>query len=233
MQEVCTACHGSRIQKEYFGEHEGLRSDVHREKYMKCDKCHTGKEMHGDGKEYANRYEVENGPKCVDCHNAIYDREARNVITHRIHKDEVSCHVCHSQPYNNCSSCHVGKDKNGLAFYKTKGSWFDFRIGLNPYKSEKRPEEFVTLRHVPVCRGTFDFYVEDALSNFDTVPTWKLATPHNITRKTPQNSSCNSCHGNESLFLLEKDVGDKEKEANRAVIVPAKLIPRKQKWQPK
>jgi hypothetical protein len=233
MQAVCTACHGSRIQKEYFGEHEGLRPDVHREKYIKCDKCHTGEEMHGDGKEYANRYGVENGPRCVDCHKGIYDRDAENVITHRIHKDEVSCHVCHSQPYNNCSSCHVGKDKNGLAFYKTKGSWFDFKIGLNPYKSEKRPEEFATLRHVPVCRGTFDFYVQDALSNFDNVPTWKLATPHNIRRKTPQNSSCNSCHGNESLFLLEKDVQGKEKEANRAVIVPAKLIPGKQKWQPK
>ncbi len=233
VQEVCTACHGSRIQKEYFGEHEGLRPDVHREKYMKCEKCHTGEEMHGDGKEYANRYEVENGPKCVDCHKGIYDRDAKNVITHRIHKDEVSCHVCHSQPYNNCSSCHVGKDGNDLPFYKTTASWFDFKIGLNPLKSETRPEKFVTLRHNPVNREIFDFYVKNGLSGFDNVPTWKLATPHNIRRKTAQNSSCNSCHGNESLFLLEKDVEDKEREANRGVIVPAKLIPRKQKWQPK
>jgi len=91
----------------------------------------------------------------------------------------------------------------------------------------------VTLRHVPIARETFDFYVKDALSNFDALPTWKLATPHNIRLKTPQNSSCNACHGNESLFLLEKDVEDAEKEANRGVIVPASLIPRKQKWQPK
>jgi len=89
------------------------------------------------------------------------------------------------------------------------------------------------LRHIPVDRGTFDYYVKDGLSNFDTLPTWKLATPHNIRRKTSQNSHCNACHGNESLFLLEKDVEDKEKEANRGVVVPANLIPRKQKWQPK
>ena len=233
MQEVCTACHGARIEKEYFGENKGVSPDVHREKYMKCDKCHTGDEMHGDGKDYTNRYAVENGPKCIDCHKEIYDREAKNVVAHRIHKDKASCQVCHAQPYKNCSSCHVGKDKNGLTFYKTKASWLDFKIGLNPLKSEKRPENYVTLRHIPVDRGTFDFYVTDALSNFDNLPTWKLATPHNIRRKTPQNSSCNACHGNESLFLLKKDIDDKEKEANKAVVVPANLIPRKQKWQPK
>ena len=233
MEEVCTACHGSRIRQEYFGEHEGTQPSVHRKMDISCDGCHAGEEMHGDGKEYANRFEVENGPKCVDCHEEIYERDAENVITHRIHKDKASCHVCHSQQYNNCSACHVGKDKKGLPFYKSKASWLDFKIGLNPLKSEKRPEKFVTLRHVPIARETFDFYVKDALSNFDALPTWKLATPHNIRLKTPQNSSCNACHGNESLFLLEKDVEDAEKEANRGVIVPASLIPRKQKWQPK
>jgi hypothetical protein len=233
MQEVCTACHGSRVEKEYLGKHEETSPSIHRQKYMKCDKCHTGEEMHGDGKQYADRYHVENGPKCVYCHEDIYDREADNVITHRIHKEKASCHVCHSQPYNNCASCHVGKDKNGLAYYKTKGSWFDFKIGLNPLLSEKRPERFVTLRHVPVDRHTFDFYVKNALTNFDNLPTWKLATPHNVLRKTPQNSSCNACHGNESLFLLDKDVEDAEKQANKGVIVPADLVPRAQKWQPK
>ncbi len=233
MEEVCTACHGSRIKGEYFGENKGVLPDVHRERHMKCEKCHTGQEMHGDGKDYASRYAVENGPKCIDCHKEIYNREAKNVITHRIHKDEASCYVCHAQPYKNCSSCHVGKDKDGLTFYKTKTSWLDFKIGRNPLRTGKGSEKFVTLRHVPVDRGTFDFYVRDALSNFDSLPTWKLATPHNIRRKTPQNSSCNACHGNEPLFLLEKDIEDKEKAANKGVIVPVKLIPRKQKWQPR
>jgi len=233
MEEVCTACHGSRVHKEYFGEQEGTLPSIHRKKYMKCDKCHTGEEMHGDGKEYANRYEVENGPKCIACHEKIYDKEAKNVITHRIHKDKASCHVCHSQPYNNCSTCHVGKDKQGLAFYKTESSWFDFKIGLNPIQSEKRPEKFVTVRHNPVDPKLFDFYEKKALRSFNALPTWKLSTPHNIQLKTPQNASCNACHGNESLFLLDKDVVDKEKEANKGVIVPANLIPRKQKWQPK
>jgi len=86
---------------------------------------------------------------------------------------------------------------------------------------------------VPVSPGTFGFYVEDALANFDKLPTWKLATPHNIQRKTPQNASCNACHGNASIFLQEKDVEEAERGANKGVVVPDNLIPRKQKWQPK
>ncbi|UCH06073.1 MAG: cytochrome c3 family protein [Deltaproteobacteria bacterium] len=233
MEEVCAACHGSRVKKEYFGEKDGLQPSVHQEMEMKCADCHTAEEMHGDDNEYAHRFEVENGPKCLDCHEEIYDRDADNVITHRIHKDEVSCHVCHAQPYNNCSVCHVGTDTKGLTFYKTKASWFGFKIGLNPLKSEKRTQRFVPLRHVPVDRKTFAFYVKGGLSDFDAVPTWKLATPHNIRLKTPQNASCNSCHGNKPLFLLEKDVEEAERGANKGVVVPADMIPREQKWQPK
>jgi hypothetical protein len=196
MQLVCTACHGSRIEKEYFGKNEGIPADIHKEKYFKCTKCHSADEMHGDGKIYGNRYEVENGPQCLNCHKEIYDSKSANVKQHTLHKDKTSCHVCHSMPYKNCYACHVGKDKNGMKYFKTKESFMDFKIGLNPLKSEKRPEKFVTLRHVPVDHGTFDFYVKNGLTNFDKLPTWKTATPHNIRRKTPQNESCNACHGN-------------------------------------
>ncbi len=227
MQLVCTACHGSRIEKEYFGKNEGIPPDVHKQKYFKCNKCHTAEEMHGDGKEYANRYEVENRPRCTDCHKDIYGMDAENAKTHWVHKDQVSCQVCHSMPYKNCYSCHVGKDKQGLPYYKTKGSEINFKVGLNPLQSEDRPERFVTLRHVPVDPGTFDYYMKDALGNFDALPTWKLTTPHNIRRKTPQNSTCDACHGNEALFLREVDVKPEYKKANKDVVVPPDLIPGK------
>ncbi len=233
MQEVCTACHGSRVEKEYLGKNEGIPPDVHRKKYMKCEKCHSGKEMHAGCKECSNRYDVAEAPKCEDCHQQIYEKGAENMITHRIHKDKLTCHVCHAQPYKNCSSCHVGKDKKGLPYFKTEASWLDFKIGLNPLQSEKRPEKYVTLRHIPVCRETFDFYVEDALGNFDELPTWKMATPHNISRKTTQNSSCNACHGNKAIFLTGDNVRKEERKANRGVIIPEDQVPRKQKWEPK
>jgi thiosulfate/3-mercaptopyruvate sulfurtransferase len=229
LHTVCTACHGSRIGKEYLGKNEGVPPDIHKQKYFKCEKCHTADEMHGDGKDYANRYEVENRPKCLDCHQKIYDARAENAKQHQLHKDRVSCQVCHSNPYKNCSGCHVGKDKAGLTFFKTNPSTTEFKIGLNALQSEKRPEKFVTVRHIPVDQGTFDFYVKNGLSNFDTVPTWKLATPHNIRRQTPQNKSCNACHGNEHLFLLRCDVKPQYLKANEGVIVPRDSVPKKVK----
>jgi thiosulfate/3-mercaptopyruvate sulfurtransferase len=76
---------------------------------------------------------------------------------------------------------------------------------------------------------SFKFYVENGLSKFNTLPTWKLATPHNIRRQTPQNKACNSCHGNAALFLGEMDVKPEYLEANKKVIVPPELIPKKLK----
>jgi thiosulfate/3-mercaptopyruvate sulfurtransferase len=227
MKLVCTACHGSRIGKEFFGENRGMKPDIHHQKYMKCHKCHTGAEMHGDGKDYPHRYAVENGPKCVNCHKKIYEKGADNAKIHNTHRDKASCYVCHSQPYKNCSSCHVSLGKNRKPKFKTDPSWMTFKIGLNPLKSTKRPEKFVTLRHITVSPTTYKYYGVKKLKNFDALPTWKMATPHNIRRKTEQNSSCNSCHGNSSLFLLEKDVKKSEVKANRKVIVPVKKVPGK------
>jgi len=229
MQQVCTACHGSRIGKEYLGKNKGYKPDIHKEKYFKCSKCHTADEMHGDGKDYANRYEVENGPKCLDCHEKVYEAASENTKNHWIHKDQVSCNVCHSQSYKNCYSCHFGKDEKGLKYYKTQKSQMQFKIGLNPLKSQKRPETFVTVRHVPVAQTSFKFYVENGLKNFDRLPIWKMTTPHNIRRKTPQNQTCNACHGNTKLFLISSDVDEKELKANQTVIVPMDRIPEKRR----
>ncbi len=226
---VCTACHGSRIEKEYFGKNKGIPPDIHKQKYFKCSKCHKGDEMHGDGNDYANRYAVENGPKCINCHQKIYDAQSENAQQHGIHKDRVSCNVCHSMPYKNCYACHFGKDKQGLQFFKTEGSTLEFKIGLNPLQSEKRPEKFVTVRHIPVDQGSFKFYVENGLAGFDKLSTWKLATPHNIRRQTPQNKSCNTCHGRADLFLLKKDVKQEYLNANKNVIVPPDSLPKKVK----
>jgi cytochrome c5 len=46
------------------------------------------------------------------------------------------------------------------------------------------------------------------------------ATPHNIQKNTPQNASCQSCHGSDgSIFLTADKVSAEELEANQAVIV--------------
>ncbi len=225
----CTACHGSRVQKEMLGQGPSdfepkLKPSVHWVPAgMQCVECHTKEWIHGPSTEAAVRYEVKEAPRCEDCHvdDTFYDN-----AYHKQHaeadpgKTLLQCQVCHSQPYNNCYGCHVGKDDKGLAYFKTDKSEFDFKIGRNPLKSQDRPYDYVVVRHVPVARDTFAFYGEDLLSNFDASPTWKYATPHNIVKVAPQAESCGSCHGNEAIFLLEENVAEDEREANREVIVP-------------
>ncbi len=229
MEEVCTACHGSRVGNEYLGKNKGCKPDVHYEKgMMTCIKCHTGEQMHGDGKIYNHRYEVENSPKCLSCHEEIYGEKGQNVEQHQTHRESVSCYVCHAQSYTNCYSCHVAKDEDGQGYFETESHTLGFKIGVNPRQSERHPETFVTLRHVPVDPDdTFNDYVENGLSAFDTQPTWKMATPHSIQRKTPQNSACNNCHDNPSLFLMETGVRSKYLKANKPVMVPFEKIPEK------
>jgi len=227
----CTSCHGSRVGNEFHGENEGIPADVHHTHGMACKECHTGDEMHGSGHDHFDRYEVANRAKCEDCHkspDSEIDEEAAKPLehpSHMIHQDKVSCQVCHSVSYKNCYNCHVGEDTSGVPYFKTDSSKMDFKIGLNPRTSEERPEKYVIVRHVPVSGNLFDFYVKDALTNVDKAPTWKFATPHNIQLKTPQNETCLSCHGNNDLFLNEKDATTWEIKANEAVFVPLKPAP--------
>ena len=193
VEETCTACHGSRVGDEFAGKNPGTKPDVHSEKGMNCYSCHTGKELHGDGKIYGHRYDVENSPSCISCHKKIYSKNSKNRKVHIIHSDRAECYVCHSQKYKNCYSCHVGY-RDGKPFTKTSPSSLDFKIGLNTHRSKKHPQKYSVLRHIPVARTTFEFYGKDLLKNFDSLPAWKRATPHNIRRKTAQNSSCSSCH---------------------------------------
>lgn len=232
----CTACHGSRLEKEYMGKAAedypelNLQPDVHwLPKSMQCTDCHKGSWMHNEAGPYPNRYEDKEAPSCEGCH--AKDSKFTGVASHTKHAGvqtgatSLQCQVCHAQSYNNCYGCHVGKDKKGLPYYKTDKSEFNFKIGRNPDKTKDRPYDYIIVRHVPVARDTFKFYGDDILSNFDALPTWKYATPHTIQKLTPQAKDCNSCHGNAKLFLTDKDVLPDEKKANEKVIVtkiPAK-----------
>ncbi len=228
----CTACHGSRIEREFMGKTpetfgQRLSPDVHWiQGQMQCAECHTYEWIHDPEQVYRHRYDDTGTPMCETCHDPNSESFAR-VEFHQVHSDQnaaedqtlLQCQVCHSQPYNNCESCHVAKDDKGLGYFTTERSWFTFKIGENHLKSEKRPYDYVVVRHVPVDRDTFSFYGEDILTNFNVLPTWKYATPHNILLRAPQTESCESCHGNPDLFLRAEDVHENELEANEDVIV--------------
>lgn len=228
-KETCLACHGT-VAKEFHGRLEGLAPDVHHaDVEMGCLDCHTVEEMHGDGKTYASRRDVAT-PACLDCHEEIYDEDAENLAVHRDHKGKASCQVCHSQAYQNCSGCHVGKTKTGDKYHRLDGFNVAFHIGRNPNKSQLHPEKFVVVRQAPASPTTFKYYMGGKLPNFDAKPTFTFASPHNIQRKTPQNSACNNCHGNQALFLKGSDMPSDVRRANRKVMaIGDKIIPPKVK----
>jgi thiosulfate/3-mercaptopyruvate sulfurtransferase len=220
MNLTCTGCHGSRIENEYKGKNEGIPADVHWIKGgMPCFSCHSADEMHGALGEFENRYDGAPIPGCSDegCHP---DVGADDGIQYHAsyHMDALSCQVCHSTTYKNCYSCHVGMEGE-TAYFKTDESEMAFKIGRNPLQSDDRPWTYIPVRHVPIDPESFEYYGEDLLPNFDAVPTWKYATPHNIQRNTPQTETCNNCHGNAEFFLTADDVDPAEREANQDVIV--------------
>lgn len=221
MTRTCTACHGTRVGNEYLGKNEGIPGDVHfRQGRMNCVSCHEGAALHTTPEDArGNRYWGEQTPACEDCHQQV-GASGDTIPQHVLHKDKLQCQVCHSVQYTSCDGCHVAiSDKTKLPFYKTEGTYLTFFIGKNATDNPNRPYEYVVVRHVPVAPTSYQYYGENLLPNFNLRPTWMYTTPHNIQRKTPQNSSCNSCHGNSDLFLTADKVKPEELEANRRVIV--------------
>ena len=218
--DTCRACHGARAANELTGAHKGAQASVHWQEGMDCYDCHNITQFHGSGTPRTHRYDGEGMPSCLDCHSDSSPEQTEENLAHDIHWEKLACSVCHaSGPYQNCYSCHVATDEEGLPYYTTEESQMQFKIGRNPLPSQDHPWEYVLVRHVPVEPDTFAFYGDMLLQDFDNLPTWKLTTPHNIQRATPQNATCNNCHGNADLFLTADDVRPARWQANQVVMV--------------
>ncbi|KAA3609619.1 MAG: hypothetical protein DWQ05_22050 [Calditrichaeota bacterium] len=209
----CTACHGSRVGSEFTGQNAGISADVHYNKGFQCVACHSTEELHTAEPGATSRYDNSLAPACEDCH------QVSSNAYHAVHKNKLSCQVCHSQEYKNCYNCHVGKVESGI----TQPSELGFKIGKNPLKSAERPWDYVTLRHIPISPDSYDEWEPNALVNFAALPTWKFTTPHNIKKNTPQAANCtSSCHNNPAVFLTQDDLQNmsaEEQAANQGVIV--------------
>ena len=218
---TCYACHGARPGPEYYGAVDlNIPGDLHYDENMACTTCHTKDQMHGPGFLVSDMSQNPAGVKCIDCHQDIRESGAMaSNLQHMVHLNTLQCQVCHAGAYKNCYTCHVGIDDKGLAYHTTGESEISFKIGLNPNPSEFNPEKYVLLRHVPVAVDTFAAYGDNLLPKFDEVSAWHRAAPHNIQLKTPQNASCNSCHGHPELFFTESDIIPGESAADAKIVV--------------
>lgn len=223
METNCTSCHGSRLYKEYTGKNQGIPPDVHfQKKAMPCTECHTGKELHAVTSPDRHMKNNKSTIQCISCHQEI-TKKGKNIEVHQEHITKLTCQVCHSMPYKNCYGCHVGKDQKGLVYYQVERSEMNFKIGqIQP--TDNNSATYGIVRHVPISRDLFKYYGDHLLPDFDRLPTWKSSSPHNIQRKTPQNESCNHCHGKTKWFLVKEDVERLDLKANENVyLMPDKL----------
>lgn len=242
MEKTCYGCHGSRFAGEYMGK-LGATADVHYEKgQMVCADCHTANQLHNTQPKGVKRYYATTTVRCEQCHPDAAKSGRSKIAMHNAHPDgTLACAVCHANEYFNCTDCHVSLDIKQAGQIKVifpSKPLVTFKIGKNIDQSPGNPYKYNLVRHTPMKKDSlaslryFQSVLkgapgpEDLVANYDALPTWNSASVHSIQRRTKQNRSCNSCHGQRHLFLTADDLKSDEPTANEKIIfktVPAKV----------
>lgn len=227
MVSICVTCHVSRGGHAYLGVASGTDPDVHLTKMnFKCIDCHDADELHGDGNEVEQRYAYSKLPECSDCHSGL----AASNSYHMAHYESFNCHVCHSQDYNNCGSCHIHGSGARIP------SYMSYKIASNPIPEIKPGFEFTLVRRTLAAPDNWDKYGVPEYANFDAFPTYNYTSPHNLLRWTSRTYSgedlCfTNCHIrneggtliNKELYLFQDDLLDWEQNATSGITVDGKL----------
>jgi hypothetical protein len=228
MVTVCVTCHISRGGHAYLGVAAGTKPDVHLTKMgYTCVDCHNSLELHGDGKKVEQRYAYNRLPTCANCHHGL---DSANEY-HTKHYTDFNCHVCHSQEYNNCGSCHIHGAGARIP------SYMDFKIAVNPIPEIKTGFDFTLVRRTLAAPDNWQEYGIPQYSNFDALPTYNYTSPHNLLRWTDRTTVASgklcfeNCHIrnesgvliNKGLYLFEEDLLDWEIGATSKITVDGKL----------
>lgn len=227
MVTVCVTCHVSRGGHAYLGVAAGTVPDVHYTSLKKvCTDCHGASELHGDGKPVDQRYAYSKLPQCTNCHTKLDNSNSY----HSTHINDFNCHVCHSQDYNNCASCHVHGQGARIPAYQ------GFKIAANPIPGIKSKYPISLVRRTLAAPDNWKEYGVPNYANFNALPTYNYTTPHNIirwTQRTKVNTGAcySNCHIrnengkliNRELYLMESDLLDWEKMATQSLVMDKKL----------
>ena len=163
---------------------------------------------------------------CVDCHGGNPDDPNWKTAHEDVIKDPT-----YPDATEACGDCHDEINENYTKSLHASLKPFTLIIDkrANPNAVIRSKVERAMNNH---CYGCHSSCGQCHISRPNVVG-GGLLDAHLFQRKPSVQEVCTACHGNESLFLREKDVEDNEKEANKGVVVTVNLIPRKQKWQPK
>jgi hypothetical protein len=196
MKEQCTACHGTRVGDDYQGVLTNT-PDLHYNRGMTCVSCHTSAEIHGDGTAYEHMYEVENMPRCEDCHTEdvavstssdcavchgdfTADPVVPQALVHHAHHSETSgadCGHCHDpvptteMPNMQCQVCHSQP-------YKNCANCHDHTLEPGGYEIDPSTIQLKIARNPSPHREDYDVsIVRQVAVDPDTYANWGLALP--------------------------------------------------------
>jgi hypothetical protein len=100
-QSLCLKCHGREAAVMKADKAQG-HEDVHVAKGLQCMDCHTGRDVHGDGTEYASMTVAGAiSPKCETCHAKV-----GTSVAHTVHGGKLDCKACHVRQVVSCTNCH-------------------------------------------------------------------------------------------------------------------------------
>jgi len=108
--DTCEPCHKKKQTSTYVGDMPMHKSrapnaDVHYERGLECDDCHTADEIHGTGVKCDTQLAA-TVVKCEGCHKDVLESQS-----HTIHADTLDCSACHTGWMLTCEGCHLDTRK--------------------------------------------------------------------------------------------------------------------------
>ncbi len=178
MKKNCLRCHARERAILGLMKKTGI-PDVHFSKGMNCVSCHSGKDIHGDGKRYVSMREPGAiNVKCENCHK----NNVPNTISHTIHKGKLDCTACHVAQTITCANCHMDtmiKEKKKIAIL-LHGWTF-----LINYKGK-------------VVSGNIQTFVVGKNKTF------MLMAPYFSHYVTKKGKKCDECHGTKTVKQIQR-----------------------------
>ncbi len=100
-REICLSCHKREASIMQIDSSANLL-DVHAENGMECMSCHSARDVHGDGIEYASMKQPgAMDAECSRCHGSV-----SHTVSHTVHGQKLDCKACHERHVVSCTNCH-------------------------------------------------------------------------------------------------------------------------------
>ncbi len=161
-------------------------ADVHAQKGIKCGDCHTGREIHGAGKEWNTLLEAGFfDTKCENCHTL---KSIPQNTEHSMHAGKtLDCQACHVRTVITCYNCHFNAEVD-----------HDKKVPYGPMAN------FVLLvknKEGKITTGTIMSldYVTDPQNPQNSTKTFLAVAPYYAHSVTSAGRTCSDCHNNDAV----------------------------------